>query len=252
MESSNFMSRHRDQRPLPPIFEEQPTRDTSIPSTYPPYEPIAKNKQLTVINLFAGPGAGKSVTRAGVFVKLKLRGENVEEVTEYAKDIVYEQRYNLFTEQDFIFAEQHRRQRRLIAHDVKYTITDSPILLSLLYRPSDYYKTFEAFCLEVFHSFNNISIFIDRPEKYEQQGRNEDEAQAKEKDFQMMELLWTRNIPFYVVKANDYTINNVDFIYENHGDVMAEPYFVKPDINVPFTKEVMMYILSSKRTNVGG
>lgn len=249
METHSFMSRHRDQEPLPPLF---PKRDSSIPDTYPPYQPIAKNKELTVINLFAGPGAGKSVTRAGSFVKLKLRGENVEEVTEYAKDLVWEQRYNLFTEQDFIFAEQHRRQRRLVAHGVKYTITDSPILLSLLYRPSDYYEAFEAFVLQVFNSFTNINIFIDRPEKYEQQGRNESPEQAKDKDFQMMELLWTRNIPFYVVKANDYTVNNVDFIYGNHGEAMAQPYLIVPDTNVPFTKEVMMYILSSKRTNVGG
>lgn len=254
-EQHAFMAKHRDQTPFPRettgdiLSGIQPTRDTSIPSTYPPYQPISKNKNLTVINLFAGPGAGKSVTRAGTFAKLKLRGENVEEVTEFAKDLVWEERYNLFTEQDFIFAEQHRRQRRLIAHNVKYTVTDSPLLLALLYRPSDYYKSFEPFVLEIFNSFNNINIFIDRPEKYEQQGRNESPEQAKDKDHQMMELLWSNNIPFYVVKANDYTVANADYIYMNH-DVRITPT-VKPETDVPFTKELFAYILKTKRTECG-
>ena len=38
-----------------------------------------------VVNLFGGPGVGKSTLRAGVFHKLKLKLLNVEEVIEFVK-----------------------------------------------------------------------------------------------------------------------------------------------------------------------
>jgi hypothetical protein len=45
---------------------------------------------MKVINLWAGPGAGKSTTAAGLFL-MKLTGRRVELVTEYAKEVVYDQ-----------------------------------------------------------------------------------------------------------------------------------------------------------------
>ena len=47
---------------------------------------------MIVVNLFAGPGSGKSTTCAGVFAKLKLAGVNCEMALEYAKDKVWEER----------------------------------------------------------------------------------------------------------------------------------------------------------------
>lgn len=41
------------------------------------------------INLFAGPGTGKSTTAAGVFFEMKRSGMSVEYVTEYAKSLVF-------------------------------------------------------------------------------------------------------------------------------------------------------------------
>ncbi len=49
-------------------------------------------ERLKVINLWAGPGAGKSTTAAGLFNLMKIRGYNVELVTEFAKEMVYEGR----------------------------------------------------------------------------------------------------------------------------------------------------------------
>lgn len=45
-----------------------------------------------VINLFAGPGAGKSTTAARLFSTLKLRGKNAELVQEFAKGAAWEKR----------------------------------------------------------------------------------------------------------------------------------------------------------------
>ena len=49
-------------------------------------------KNNRVVNLFAGPGSGKSTTASGLFHLLKLDNKKTELVTEYAKDAIYEQR----------------------------------------------------------------------------------------------------------------------------------------------------------------
>lgn len=46
-------------------------------------------KKIRRINLFAGPGAGKSTACAQLFSRMKLAGFNVEQVTEYVDHFSY-------------------------------------------------------------------------------------------------------------------------------------------------------------------
>ena len=48
---------------------------------------------MLVVNLFAGPGRGKSVMSAEVFALLKKRGINCELIQEYAKSRVWEESF---------------------------------------------------------------------------------------------------------------------------------------------------------------
>ena len=48
-------------------------------------------KSTIVVNLFAGPGAGKSTGAAYIFSKLKMAGVDAEYVTEFAKDKTWEE-----------------------------------------------------------------------------------------------------------------------------------------------------------------
>lgn len=163
----------------------------------------ADNKKLTVVNFFGGPGCGKSTTAAFLFGHMKVSDYKVELIHEVAKDFVWEDWGHIFGEQDWIFAHQHRLTRRLIGHDIDYAVVDSSILLSLFYMPDDFPQSFRPFVRDVFDSYNNINIFIDRnPDlPYVQAGRNEDERQAIEIDQRIRQYFKDTNTFAYHVMA---------------------------------------------------
>lgn len=162
-----------------------------------------ENKNLTVVNMFGGAGCGKSVTAAYLFGHMKCNNMKVELVHEVAKKYVWERWSQIFGEQDWMFANQHRLIRQLIGHDIDYAVVDSSILLSLFYLPDDFPQSFRPFVLDVFNSYDNINIFIERnPDlPYIQAGRNQDLAEAKEIDQQIYQYFADNNISHHVVMA---------------------------------------------------
>ncbi len=156
---------------------------------------------MKVINLFAGPGAGKSTTAAGLFYTMKLRDIKCELVTEYAKDMTYEKRHTTLSDQLYMLAKQNQRIRRL-ENQVDYVITDSPLLLGLVYTTPNYYKSFITLALEIFNSYDNINFFIERTKKYQAYGRSQTEDEAKGKDMEIIHLLARHGANFKRVKGN--------------------------------------------------
>ena len=131
---------------------------------------------MKVINLFGGPGCGKSTTAAAVFVYMKLKGINVELVTEYAKDLVWDNRLDdMLDQQEYIFAKQNHRLHRL-REKVDYVVTDSPLLLSLIYPDSLTWPAYYEFCEFVratYRTYDNINFFLNRNKdvEFQQEGR---------------------------------------------------------------------------------
>jgi hypothetical protein len=152
-----------------------------------------------IINLFGGPGVGKSTTATGVFSQLKQKGISCEYVSEYAKDLVWDDITGLLNNQIHVFAEQLRRQMRLVGK-VDYVITDSPLLLSCVYwerwwtkgnqffSPDYCYRTLDYF-VATFEQFENVNWYIERNKEYVQKGRIQTEDEAKEVDKQVKEWL---------------------------------------------------------------
>jgi len=158
---------------------------------------------VKVVNLFGGPGTGKSTTAAGLFHLMKLQSMEVELVTEYAKDLVWAERNTMFTEQDYIFAKQNHRLRRLRGK-VDWVVTDSPIILGHFYMPEDFpgKKPFSQFVNEMYDSYDNINIFLTREKAYNPNGRNQTEDEAIELDSRIKHFLAANNISFTTVLAN--------------------------------------------------
>lgn len=88
------------------------------------------------INLYGGPGIGKSTTAALIFAELKLLGYNVEITHEYAKELVYEGINLTKADQAMqyrILMEQVRREL-IFQNKVDFLISDSPLLLNAYYN----------------------------------------------------------------------------------------------------------------------
>lgn len=150
---------------------------------------------MKVINIWGGPGSGKSTTAAGVFYEMKKLGYEVELVTEYAKDMTWEERHAVLTDQLYILAKQNRRIHRLRGK-VDWVVTDSPILLGLMYMPENYYKNFEPFAMEVWNSYENISFLLDRDFDYNPNGRNQTFEEAIAIDEEIKRFLESKSLEY--------------------------------------------------------
>lgn len=176
------------------------------------------NKKLTVVNFFGGPGSGKSTTAALLFGEMKKKHFNVELIHEAAKDFKWEDWDHIFGEQDYIFAHQHRLIRRLTRHDIDYAVVDSSILLSLFYMPDDFPQSFRQFVKDVFNSYDNINILLDRNPAipYVQAGRNESERQAIEIDKKVRQYFNDTDTPHHIVRAGNSAVDDCMRIVEQH------------------------------------
>lgn len=163
-------------------------------------EPIVYDTKI--INIFGGPGIGKSTVAARLFCELKMMGKDVELVQEYAKDMVWENRSNILEDQLYIFAKQHRRLKRLVGK-VEYIVTDSPITLGIEYMEEGNFESLKPLMLEAHNSFNNANYMLNRQTKYNTIGRYHSEEQARELDQAFVKMLTEYQFPFVYVDTKD-------------------------------------------------
>lgn len=161
---------------------------------------------MKVINLFAGPGAGKSTTAAGLFHKMKKLGLNVELVTEYAKEKVYENARDIMTDQLYLLAKQNRKLERLRGV-VDYAITDSPLLLCAYYGKmyGKHPEIVVPLAKKIFETYENINFFIIRTKSFNPVGRLGGEDNAIKADEDIKKLVTSG----WVVRDNDTIIEDI-------------------------------------------
>ena len=157
---------------------------------------------MLVINLFGGPGSGKSSTAAGVFNLLKKKGVNCEYVHEEAKEFTWEGRVKTLACQPYIFGKQMRDQWRLKGQ-VDIAITDSPILLSLAYVGPEWPESFKTYVVDQFNCFNNFNIFLRRSREYNHVGRSQTEMEAKKLDWKILEILLDTETKYSILDADE-------------------------------------------------
>lgn len=159
---------------------------------------------MKVINLVAGPGAGKSTTAAGLFNLMKHEKQNVELIHEFAKDATWQKDTTALGDQLYMLGQQEFRQARLRGQ-VDFVITDSPLILSAIYQKGSLYDYWwmAAAAKGAFKLYDNITFFIERTKDYDPRGRNQTEYEAQTIDLDVMKFLHEEAIhPVHPVKGD--------------------------------------------------
>lgn len=148
------------------------------------------------INLFGGPGVGKSTLAGWLFFELKHKRYPVEIVTEYVKHWVYGGREIKHFDQVYLFAKQQQEELRFINNGVKHIVTDSPCCLPAVYAAISKFEGNRMIAEQLIQLskaydklFPCINIFLTRNDTaYIQEGRYQDLAAAKEVDKLVMQF----------------------------------------------------------------
>lgn len=175
-----------------------------------------------IVNAFGGPAAGKTTFAWEIASHLKKLSLPVEYVSEYAKELVYEERFdildNTMKNQRLLFEEQKRRIDRLMGK-VRIIVTDSPLLLAALYAKD---RTPEFFneILDEFNKYDNINFYIKRDENdvYDPIGRKETKEESIDMDNVIYKALNENNIDFEVYYRSDIGVS-IDSIIMQLDDI---------------------------------
>lgn len=153
-------------------------------------------KKMKKINLYGGPGCGKSTVAAMLFAALKIKGYNAEIVTEYAKELVYDgidlskPNQNI---QNQIMLEQARREL-VFQNKVEFLVCDSPLLLNACYNGSDWAITIAKDLLD---KDNEYHFYLTRGfEHFETLGRSHTKKQSEEIDSKMEDFLIAHKVKY--------------------------------------------------------
>jgi predicted ATPase len=155
------------------------------------------------INLYGGPGVGKSTLAAKFFTFLKQTGINAELVQEFVKQYVYSGRHIKPWEYVHTFARQFEIERLFLQNGVHTIVTDSPLLLQCIYARhhgcpvhADLRRISDCFDRD----FPSVNIFVRRHAGYCHDGRWENEDEAIAMDRVIEETLQHLAIPYTSIR----------------------------------------------------
>lgn len=161
-------------------------------------------KKPIVVNLFAGPGAGKSTAAAYIFSQLKMKGINCELITEFAKDKTWEKNYSALRCQEYVFGKQSYKMDRC-RDQVDVIITDSPLPLGIFYNQNPVLgRHYESLVMDVFNTYDNLNFFINRKKPYNPIGRNQTEEESKEIDERIKTFCQQHDISYLIKDGTEF------------------------------------------------
>jgi hypothetical protein len=151
----------------------------------------------TIINLYGGPGTGKSTSAAFIFYALKQQGFNSELVREYVKDWAWEGREISLYNQFYLMGKQIRKESMLYGK-VDHIVTDSPVFLNIYYAtkylpPETAKGVVDAvgcyYGQAARDGHRHVHAFLRRSKPYNPAGRFQTHEEAREIDGELRKLL---------------------------------------------------------------
>lgn len=178
---------------------------------------------MLVINLFGEPGCGKSVTAAGLYHKLSIMGYGVEIIPEVAKGYAWETPkdengfalpHPIFEQQIFLLGEQNRLLHRVLGKR-QIAIMECPLLMTSIYRPENYFKSFDSLVLEQFNDYNNFNILLERNHAFDIHGRVHTEDESRVVRSKLIRYLDDNMIKCLSVKTHENVSSELSEIVKN-------------------------------------
>lgn len=181
-----------------------------------------------IVNLYGGPGTGKSTTAALIFAKLKQLGHNAELVREYVKEWAWENRHPGPFDQFYFFGKQSRKES-LLYGKVDFIVTDSPVSLAAFYAQKFSCPTTAngiATVVDAFYTAGKaaghryMDVFLERTKAYNPKGRFQTEGEAVAMDNQMEQFLLDSGLPMWYCGTEEADINNLVVQIETFKSLM--------------------------------
>jgi hypothetical protein len=170
-----------------------------------------------IINLYGGPGIGKSATAAYLYYLLKRSHKSVELVQEYVKEWAWENRNIKPFDQIYFFGKQVRKESMLFGK-VEYVITDSPALLGLCYIKrccdpeiaSGLEQTAKAFYdVSPRHGVNHVHVVLKRSGEFNNDGRIHSEEESIKIDAEVTEMLTAFGFEYIETSYEESDLNKL-------------------------------------------
>jgi len=178
---------------------------------------MVNDLKTKIINLYGGPGVGKSTSAAYLYFLSKINKQNAELVREYAKDWVYQDRKIGPYNQIYFLGKQIHKES-LLYGKVNYIITDSPIMMSVYYAYLYCEKDLaDGVCCaaEAFYEqarkdgHQHIHVMLSRAHPYDPNGRYQSEKEAVQIDNGVRKLLSDLDIPFIECKSDENDLSEL-------------------------------------------
>lgn len=170
-----------------------------------------------LINLFGGPGIGKSSIAAGITYRLKKQHISCNNPYEFPKLLAWDNNMPAIKDQLYVFANQHRGIAQAYGK-VDYIVVDSPILFSLIYHsyytkgyPAEFYgESFNNLIIDLHNKYDSVNILLERGQGIhndEERFQNYEESLAI--DNHCKKILDDNNIPYYIVKVGKGVVKKI-------------------------------------------
>lgn len=161
----------------------------------------------------AEPGAGKSASSSGAYSQLSVNGFNVDLVNEVAKAFAWESPKNengdpllhpVFSknQQIYLLGAQNRGLERVRDY-VEIAVLECPLVLTAIYVPDNYFKSFVPLVLEQYRDYENINILLKRNHQYNPAGRNQNEDQSRKVRDKLVNFLHSNDIEYVEMETHD-------------------------------------------------
>ena len=213
-----------------------------------------------IVNIYGGPGAGKSTTALQLVAELKKLGYHADYVSEVAKELVYAKDFEhldgTLKNQSKILSEQKRRLD-IMLDNVDVAVTDSPLLLNTVYLKENAPEYIES-VFSQYENYNNYNVVVERDlsVEFEQEGRIHNLEESIKKDGEINTLLDSHNIDYQRFDRNniagilDGIISKINDIKINESIIADNTEDEDNTIVISENGVSREYIIEQKRDNI--